>query len=115
MKLDPQQRRTMLEQMPRRDRGRTMLRLGLRLKAIGHDKHTLTAEQRRRLETDLMPVIKRIQAATASTNLRGHTAQLADQADALFNDIMGADWRPRPDNPVERECQHDLLVSLADL
>ena len=102
-------------EMPYRDRGRTMFRLGLRMKAIAHDKDTVTAEQRRRLEAELLPVLKRVQAAATSTNLRGHITALADQADTIFADIMGADWRPRPDNPVERECQAELLVSLADL
>lgn len=92
-----------------------MLRLGLRMKAIAHDKDALTADQRHRLDSELLPVIKRIQTASTSTNLRGHTAALADQADALFADIMGAAWTPRADNPVERECQAELLVSLADL
>lgn len=110
MRMTPGRRRDALAQMTGYQK--QMFILGLRLKAMQHEAGSLTVEQKRRLEGELLPAVRRIQENQQRATMRGLLGLQIQRAAALFAEIMGEDWHPRPDNPVQRECQRDLLTSL---
>lgn len=109
MKLTPTQRRAALDKMGNGYQ-KQMFMLGLRIQAAAHDG--LTVEQQRRFESELLPAVERIKANQKRETKRGLLAIQIQRATSIFTSIMGDDWHPRPDNPVQRECQADLLISL---
>lgn len=111
MRLDPTQRKAALDQMPEGHYSRRMFFLGLKLAALTHEHHTLTIGQQQRM-TELRTDVERILANQQRSNMRGRLALQIQKADATFNDIMGEDWHPRDDNPIQRQCREQLLTSL---
>ncbi|QOC55996.1 hypothetical protein PP494_gp66 [Gordonia phage Matteo] len=109
MKLRPAQRREALAKMGNGYQ-KQMFLLGLRCKALEHEQ--ISSEQKRRLESELLPAIRRVHENQQKRNKRGLLAIQIQQATSIFADIFGADWHPRPDNPVQRECMADLQTSL---
>ena len=112
MRLGSDERRRALASMPRNDPGRTMLRIGITIRALAAEP--LTEDTKQRLDTELRPQVQRVQAAQQRTNMRGITALLIARADETLASIIG-DWQPRADNPIDRECRTDLGVSVLDL
>lgn len=110
MKMNPAERHQALNSMPANHFARTMFILGLKTTAAAHDN--MSQHQRDRLDRELLPALRRITALQQRTNMRGLLAGRIDQANQLFNDIMGDDWHPRPDNPIQRQCQTELLLEL---
>lgn len=110
MRMTPTDRRAALEQMPTNHYSRRMFFLSLKVTAAAHEG--LTAEQQRRFDTELQPAVRRIQTIQQRSNMRGLLAIYIDRANTIFDDIMGTEWHPRPDNPIQRQCQTELLVSL---
>ena len=99
--------------MPRAHHARRAFALGLKTQAVVADG--VTEHQRRQLETELQPVVQRVQVLTAATNMRGQLAATIDQAHAILDRIAGPGWTPRPDNPVERQCRDELGYSVTGL
>ncbi|QHB37301.1 hypothetical protein SEA_GUDMIT_73 [Gordonia phage Gudmit] len=87
-----------------------MLFLGLKCKALEHEE--ISDEQRRRLETELLPAVRTIAANQQRENKRGLLAIQIQKATSIFADIFGDDWHPRDDNPVQRECIDELQTRL---
>ncbi|UCZ89053.1 hypothetical protein [Gordonia sp. WA4-43] len=108
MKLRPAQRREALAKMGNGYQ-KQMFLLGLRLQAAAREP--MTAEQQRRIQSELQPAVERIKANQTRANQRGLLALQVQRATSIFYDIMGDDWHPRPDNPVQRECMADLQTS----
>ena len=106
------QRRAALDDMPRSHYSRRAFALGLKAQAIVAEG--VTDIQRSRLESELQPIVQRIQVLTGQTNLRGELAAQLDRAHAALDDIAPG-WVPRPDNPVERQCRDELGYSVVDL
>lgn len=109
MRLTPSDRRQALANMGNGYQ-KQMFLLGLRCKALEHEE--ISAEQKRRLESELLPAIRRIQENQQRGNKRGLLAIQIQRATAIFADIFGDDWHPRDDNPVQRECIADLQTAL---
>jgi len=108
--MTPAARRAALDQMPANHYSRRMFFLGLRLTAAAQDG--ITADQKRRFEAELLPLIERIKNNQKRDKRRGALALQVQRADETFYAIMGADWHPRPDNPTERQCRAELLIGL---
>lgn len=109
MKLTPAQRRQALAQMGNGYQ-KQMFLLGLRLQAAVREP--LSVERKRRLESELQPALERIKANQQRGNKRGLLALQIQQATAIFADIMGPEWHPRDDNPVQRQCIAELQTAL---
>lgn len=109
MRLTSAQRREALAKMGNGYQ-KQMFLLGLRCKALEHEQ--ITVEQKRRLESELLPAIRRIHENQQKRNKRGLLAIQIQQATTIFAGIFGDDWHPREDNPVQRECIADLQTAL---
>ncbi|WP_439030232.1 hypothetical protein [Gordonia terrae] len=110
MRLAPAQRKKALANMGNGYQKQSFL-LGLRCESLRHE--VVTAEQQRRIESELLPAVRRVLENQQRGNKRGLLAMQIQRANAIFADIFGEKWRPRADNPVERECLADLQTSLA--
>ncbi|UYL86923.1 hypothetical protein SEA_RAVENCO17_73 [Gordonia phage RavenCo17] len=110
MRLAPAQRKKALANMGNGYQ-KQMFMLGLRCRALQHE--VVTVEQQRRIDSELLPAIRRVHENQQRGNKRGLLAMQIQRANAIFVAIFGADWAPRPDNPIERECLADLQTSLA--
>lgn len=109
MRLTPAERREALAQMGNGYQ-KQMFFLGLRCKAIEHE--TITVEQKRRFESELLPAVRQVAANQTRANKRGLLALQIQRATAIFASIMGEDWHPRDDNPIQRECVAELQTAL---
>lgn len=109
MRLTPAERREALADMGNGYQ-KQMFILGLRCKALEHE--TVTIEQKRRLESELLPAVRQIHANQTRAKQRGLLALQIQRATAIFASIMGEDWHPRDDNPIQRECIADLHTPL---
>lgn len=108
MKLTVDQRRAAWDSMPDQHHAKVMFRLGLRCAALQHE--TTTDTQRARLDSELVPLIRRIETMR-KLDMRGELSARILAADTLFTDIMG-DWRPRPDNPIRRQVRAEIGIEL---
>lgn len=113
MRLSPAQRKAAFDQMGNGYQ-KQMFLLGVKLKAVAWEatQGGVTEEQKRRLESELLPATQRIKSNQRRADKRGLMAIQIQRATSIFDDIFGENWHPRPDNPVQRECQNDLLITL---
>lgn len=111
--MNREQRRQALDDMPRGHHARRAFALGLKTQAVVADG--LTEAQKRRLDTELRPIVQRVQVLTTAAGMRGQLAATIDQAHVILDDIAGPGWAPRPDNPIDRQCRDELGYPVTDL